>query len=57
MITDGGIATVGKRARASVADTCYVIRVSAEYSCFDSTKVKLKQKLNKANLSDKGKER
>lgn len=40
VVTDGGVATVGKRARASVADTRYVIRVSAEVSGFDSTKKK-----------------
>lgn len=37
MVTDGGIATVGKGTRASTADTSYIIRVSAEDSGFDST--------------------
>lgn len=48
MITDGGVATVGKRARATVADTCYVIRVSAEDSCFDSTKSKITAKAHQS---------
>ena len=37
MFSNGGIATVSERTRASVADSCYVVRVSTEDSCFDST--------------------
>ena len=45
MVTDGGIATVGERTRASTADTSYIIRVSAEDSGFDSTsKTKIQTK-------------
>lgn len=35
VVTDGGIANVGKGTRASTADTSYIIRVSAEDSGFD----------------------
>ena len=37
VFSNGGIATVSERTRASVADSRYVVRVSTENSRFDST--------------------
>lgn len=39
MVSNGSVTAVSKRTRASVANTRYVVRVSTEDSCFDSTKV------------------
>lgn len=40
MVSDGGVSAIGKRARASITESGYIILVSAEDSSFDSTKQK-----------------
>lgn len=46
MVSNGGIAAVSKRTRDSVANSRYIVRISAEFSGFDSTKQEKKSQIS-----------